>query len=214
MITKKVAILDYGIGNVQSLLNAFLKIDTYPVITRDQKDILKSDLCILPGVGAFQKGMQNLQEYKLIDVIQEYCDSGKPFMGICLGMQLLFDSSEEFGFSKGLGLIPGRVEKIPINFSSTERLPHVGWNELYEPVNGRWDNSILNGLNSGNTDVYFVHTYAGVPNNKKDQLAYCKYGGVEICSAVQKENIIGTQFHPEKSGQIGLEILKELITEI
>jgi glutamine amidotransferase len=131
-------------------------------------------------------------------------------MGICLGMQLLFEYSDEFGRTDGLSFIKGGVKKMPIQKGSGERLPHVSWNEIHAPSDKRWANTVLNNI-SENENVYFVHSYVCVPDEKSTILATTKYGGVEFCSAVQVDNVTGLQFHPEKSAEKGLQIIKNFI---
>ena len=210
MRTKKAIIIDYGIGNTKSMCNALTNIGVEPVLTADKSTILNADRLILPGVGAFSKGMENLHAADLFQTIHNYVKKGNPFLGVCLGMQMLLDESEEFGITKGLGLIKGKVIKLPIDNAAEEKLPHVSWNELHEPVPGRWQNTLLQDT-APNTDVYFVHSFVVVPSDQNDILSTANYGGIDFCSAVQHENIYGTQFHPEKSSKKGLNILKNFI---
>lgn len=207
---KKIVVIDYGIGNVKSMVNAFENLGVEAVLTGDEQEIMAADAVILPGVGAFKHGMDNLIERNLVPVIHNYVATGKPFLGVCLGMQMLMEESEEFGRSKGLGLIEGSVKIIPLLSDTTEKLPHVSWNELIEPTKGRWNDTILSTTKDG-TDMYFVHSFAAIPNHQTDVLASCNYGNLNFCAAVHKKNIYGTQFHPEKSGIFGLRILEEFI---
>ena len=210
MIKKDIAILDYGIGNVRSICNAFEEIGAHPILTNEKKIIMNSSALVLPGVGAFAKGMKNLEENNLIDIIYDYVKSDRPFLGICLGMQMLLEESEEFGLTKGLGLIKGKVIKMPIISDDMVKLPHVSWNEIKEPSPGRWKNTILENTNNS-ADVYFVHSFVASPQNDKDILAVTNYSGFDFCAAVHFQNIFGTQFHPEKSGNDGLDILKKFV---
>lgn len=205
----KVAVLDYGIGNVKSMCNALNHVGIESELTNVKENILSADTVILPGVGAFAHGINNLNEYKLIPIIQEYVASGKLFIGVCLGMQLLLEESEEFGFNKGLGLIKGKVIKFPLDKSSEEKLPHVCWNTIIEPSSNRWKNTLLEDT-PNNSDMYFVHSYIAAPFSQSDILASCNYGGVNFCAAVQMNNIYGFQFHPEKSADLGLAILNKI----
>ncbi len=205
----KIILIDYGIGNVKSIINAFDKQKIKVVLSREKELILNADGLILPGVGAFSQGMDNLKKYNLISIIEDYVKTGKPLLGICLGMQLLFEKSEEFGKTKGLGLIEGDVLKIPIDNSQKIKLPHVSWNEI-KPKNIDWENTILENIEVGE-NMYFVHTFAGTPKNKNEILSTTNYCGVEFCSSVKKNNIYGCQFHPEKSSKKGLAIINNFI---
>ena len=205
----KIAIVDYGIGNVRSILSAFENQGANVFLTRDKNKILESDGVILPGVGAFSHGMDSLNKHGLVDIIKEYVESNKPFMGICLGMQMLFEESEEFGVTKGLGLISGKVVKLPTKDSQNEKLPHVSWNEL-NSGKIQWPNTVLENIKEG-SDMYFVHSFVAQPNNESNVLSTTEYSGYNFCSSVKSGNIYGCQFHPEKSGKIGLKIVKNFI---
>lgn len=201
-----IGIVDYGIGNVKSIENAIIKLNAVPFLSNNHKEILQCDKIILPGVGAFKNGMQRLLEKGLDKTVRSFVDSGKPLLGICLGMQLLFEYSEEFGHTKGLGIINGGVKKIPTD----RRLPHIGWNTL-APTKQTWEDTIL--ANFERTDkVYFVHTFAAFPEHETNYLAKAVYQGIPFCAATIRENVVGTQFHPEKSGEAGLSILNKFIT--
>lgn len=207
----EVAILDYGIGNVKSIANAVESIGAKSFLTRKEEEILNADALIFPGVGAFAKGMSNLMEYGLSDLIYKFTKTGKPFLGICLGMQMLLEESEEFGSTKGLGLIKGKVIRLPLPENSHAKLPHISWNGIIKPAENRWNSTILSGT-SDRSDVYFVHTFVAAPTELSDVLAITEYGGIRFCSAVHKKNIYGMQFHPEKSGPVGLNILSKFIS--
>ena len=213
MRNKKVVIIDYGIGNVKSMYNAFLNIGVKPIVTSEKKLILDADAAVLPGVGAFKKGMENLNERGLFQIIHEFIQKGNPFLGVCLGMQMLLEESHEFGLTSGLGLIKGKVVKLPISPNSEEKLPHVSWNELNEPRIDRWRGTIFQNMLSC-SDVYFVHSFVAIPTYDIDILSTTNYGSVNFCSAVQHENVYGTQFHPEKSSHKGLAILSNFINLI
>lgn len=200
-------IIDYDIGNVKSILNAFKEFSVNIKLSRDKNEIINADGLILPGVGAFSQGMYNLKKYNLIEIIHKYVSTNKPLLGICLGMQLLFDESEEFGKNKGLGLIEGKVLKLPVK--KNIKLPHISWNEIIK-LEINWNDTILNKINK-NTDMYFVHTFAGFPSKKFEILSITNYFGVEFCSSVKKNNIYGCQFHPEKSSSNGLKIIRNFI---
>lgn len=213
MKRKKIVIVDYGIGNVKSMYNALYNLGIDSILSSDKDTILDAPAVILPGVGAFQKGMENLYALGLFETIHSYVRSGKPFLGVCLGMQMLLEESEEFGLTAGLGLIKGKVIRLPTLISEKEKLPHVNWNQLYEPSDGRWNNTILDGF-SVDLNVYFVHSFAAVPRNETSILSITKFGGEFFCSAINQDNIYGTQFHPEKSGNAGLLILSKFINLI
>jgi glutamine amidotransferase len=206
----EISVLDYGLGNVKSISNALMKIGANPRLSSNYEQIMASDGLILPGVGAFNKGMENLKSQNLIPVILDFINSGKPFLGICLGMQLLFEESNEFELTKGLGVIAGRVEQLEVDMQAGERLPHVSWNEILPNNNANWAGTILADITQG-SDVYFVHSYVAKPMDKESILATCAYGKSNFCAAVKKNNIYGVQFHPEKSGETGLRILKNFM---
>jgi len=201
-----IAIVDYGIGNVRSIINAFRKNNVEPILTNDKDTILKADGVVLPGVGAFAHGMENLYKFSLVDTLKLYVDTNKPLLGICLGMQMLLEESEEFGKTKGLGFIKGKVIKMPIR---NEKLPHVSWNEI-KPKSIKWNDTILDNIEY-NSDMYFVHSYVAMPQDDNDVLAITEYDRYNFCSVLKKDNIYGCQFHPEKSGEIGLKVIKNFI---
>lgn len=205
-----IAILDYGIGNTRSISNALEALGETPLLTRDPKEILGAKGLIFPGVGAFSKGMENLHSFELIPVLHDYVSTGKAFLGICLGMQMLFEWSEEFGLTQGLGFIPGKVIKMPLDEEEGLKLPHISWNSVLEPEPGKWDNTILKGITT-DEGAYFVHSFVGVPADTRNLLAVTNYGTCSFCSAVKSENIYGVQFHPEKSRNTGLNILRNFI---
>ena len=195
-----IGIIDYDAGNIRSLEKALSYLGEKTVVSRDP-DILKSvDKVILPGVGSFGQAMENLHRYELVPVIRDMIEDGKPFLGICLGLQLLFESSEESPGAEGLGILKGKILKIPS--SPGLKIPHMGWNSLQLQNNGRLFRNIPQ-----DTYVYFVHSYylqAQEPEIVKAVTGY----GTEIHASVEKDNVFACQFHPEKSGKYGLEILK------
>lgn len=202
-----IAVVDYGVGNVKSIINAFEHVGANVILTRETSVILGADGLVLPGVGAFSHGMASLEQYSLIKPINAFVQSGKPLLGICLGMQMLFSSSDEFGSTKGLDIIPGKVMKFPRENIEYQKLPHVSWNELSEPKVGAWNETILNGINEAE-DMYFVHSFIAVPDDKDNILSTTSYSDYIFCSTTKKDNIYGCQFHPETSAESGLKIIR------
>ena len=213
MISSNVTIIDYGIGNLLSVKRGLEKCGAKVVVSSDSKEILSSKRIILPGVGAFAKAMEELRNRNLIKAIKNSAKKGTPVLGICLGMQMLLDESEEFGTSEGLGLIPGRV--IPIHKKSKDNnpltIPHIGWNALFGSSLNNWKKTLLEGLNQGD-DVYFVHSFMAKTYDKSHSIAHCKYGDYPVTAVVASDNIMGCQFHPEKSGDVGLKILRNFLS--
>jgi len=214
-MTCKVALIDYDMGNLFSVRQALEACGADVALVDSPRQISGADLLVLPGVGAFKDGMRALKERDLIGAIQDHAGTGRPMLGICLGMQMLLDESEEFGTSKGLGLISGRVVAIPptdIN-GQAHRIPHIGWNELINPGKfpHEWDDSILRGV-PPRESMYFVHSFNAVPVNPENRLADCYYGGVRISAAIRDGMVYGCQFHPEKSGQRGLQIIRNFLS--
>ena len=214
MSKPKVAIIDYGVGNLLSVQQAVEACDA-EVITSSEADIIaKADRVILPGVGAFANGMQGLESLGLVEVIKALAESGIPLLGICLGMQLLFDESEEHGVTKGLGIIPGRIVPVPSlsHDNLPLKIPHVGWNSLVVPEGAAWNKTILKNSTSGDA-VYFVHSFMAAPKDHETRIADCFYGGNRISAIIGDGNVVGCQFHPEKSGEVGLRILEVFLGE-
>lgn len=205
----KIAIIDYKMGNLFSVQHACKKVGINPLITSDKKNILNSDGVILPGVGAFSKAMQNLNELNLVKPIKDYIKLCKPFLGICLGMQLLFDESEEFGNSSGLGIIDGKVLKFRSDDSESKiKVPQIGWNKIYKnKFYSKNPIDIMEGIDDGEY-MYFVHSYYSKPFHDKDILTTTNYENINYCSAIMRDNIIATQFHPEKSSKKGIVFYK------
>jgi glutamine amidotransferase len=193
-----ISIIDYGMGNLKSVENALDLLDIECKITKDKDEILNSKGIILPGVGAFPDAINNIREAGLDKVLEEAVGKGTPLLGVCLGMQLLFESSEEGTLSKGLGFLKGKIEKLKVDL----KIPHMGWNSLNYEV----ETPILKGIEEG-SHVYFVHSYYAVVEEGKVLNAYADYG-VKVPGVVSKGNVYGIQFHPEKSGDVGLKMLK------
>jgi len=198
-----IAVIDYDAGNIKSVEKALQYLGQDVRITRNAEEILFADRVILPGVGAFGDAMEKLSTYGLIDVIKEYTESGKPFLGICLGLQLIFDESEESPGVRGLGLVPGRIRRIPEG--PGRKVPHIGWNDIKTSP----DSLLFRGIPDGSY-VYFVHSYYLDAADKSVVAATTEYG-VKIDAAVEAGNIFACQFHPEKSSKVGLSILKNFL---
>lgn len=199
-----IAIIDYGAGNIQSVYKALKFIGADCKVTSDKDEIFNADGAILPGVGSFGDAMDTMTKRGIKDTIIEYTKSGKPFLGICLGLQLLFPESEETPGVKGLDIFKGTITKIP-NQNRTLKIPHMGWNN----ISIKQKNGIFKDI-EGEPYVYFVHSFY-LKAQDKDIVAATTQYGVEIDAAVQKGNIIATQFHPEKSGEVGLKMLKNFV---
>ena len=208
---KKVTIIDYGIGNLKSVQNAFEHLGANVIVAKTPSHILNATLLVLPGVGAFSDGMKGLISRNLVHPIQDYATSNRPLLGICLGMQLLFQSSEEFGEHSGLGIIPGLVKKLPNTATdgTSVKVHHVSWSSL-QTVNKDWKNTPLSDLNI-HDEMYFVHSFTAWPSNDNNRLADTLYFGNRISAMVQKEDVYGCQFHPERSGEKGLNILNNFL---
>ncbi len=204
-----ITVVDYGIGNIRSITNALKKFNITPTVSNNKNIILNSDGIILPGVGAFKHGMKNLKEYNLIETLNEYVKLDKPLLGICLGMQMLFNYSHEHGIEKGLGFIEGEVVLLPLNNPNQIKLPHVSWNEIQKSQT-EWKGTILEGIKK-DSDMYFVHSFIVIPKDKNSILSTTNYSNYTFCSSVKKGNIYGCQFHPEKSSKEGLNIIKNFI---
>lgn len=203
--------LDYKVGNLGSILRAleFLGAEAHKLEGGDASG--NYDALILPGVGAFGDGMKNLTASGLRDYFLRWVEGGRPALGICLGMQLLMTRSFEFGTHKGLNLIAGDVERIKPQEGF--KIPHIGWNALRPSLSSgleSWGQTILEGLDSG-VETYFVHSFAVVPSNPDVTLAKASYGGYDFCAVLRQDKIFGCQFHPEKSGEIGLQILRNFL---
>ena len=205
-----VAIINYGMSNMHSIQSACSKSGLSSVITADAEQIMGARVAILPGVGAFGKAMEHLAESGLANCILRFVQSGKPFVGICLGLQILFETSEEFGEHKGLGIIKGTVKKFKVNTCKNNRypVPQIGWNRICQN-NSRWDNTLLCD-NRGGDFMYFVHSYYVQPEDEKVVLATTTYGDLKYCSIIQHDNIFATQFHPEKSGEAGMKVYNNI----
>ncbi len=203
-----IVIVDYGMGNLRSVHKALERVGFQASVTQDPAEVKKAAGLIVPGVGAFKKAMENLQELGLVNPIIEFVESGKPFLGICLGLQLLFSGSDEFGFQKGISLFKGRVVRFPFSHPAASppkdllKVPHMGWNTVH--IHKR--PPVLDGIADG-AYFYFVHSYYPVPEEQEIVATTTDYGG-EFVSSVSRGNLFACQFHPEKSQSVGLKLLK------
>lgn len=209
----EVVVIDYGVGNLLSVRRALEHCGASVQVTSDPELILDAPKVVLPGVGAFSKGMEELGRRGLDVVVREVAANGVPLLGICLGMQMLLDESDEFGTTAGLGLIPGRVIAVPTTSSDghTQKIPHIGWNSLVFPQGHKsWQQSLLHDIKQG-AAVYFVHSFMASPSSPEDRIADCLYGDVPVSAVIGRNNVFGCQFHPEKSGDVGLQVMKNFL---
>jgi imidazole glycerol-phosphate synthase subunit HisH len=200
-----IAIIDYGMGNLRSVQKGFEKVGFDALVTADPRVVLEADSIVLPGVGAFPDCMRNLEQGGFVEPLLKVLQDGRPFLGICLGLQLLFTESDEFGVHKGLNVIPGRVVRFPEGMTEGGeelKVPHMGWNQ----VSIKRRPPVLTGIADG-ANFYFVHSYYVQPEDTSVVATTTSYG-IEFCSSIWKDNIVATQFHPEKSQEKGLAILK------
>jgi|AP45_3_1055517.scaffolds.fasta_scaffold22626_2 glutamine amidotransferase len=208
MLSKKITIIDYGCGNILNLARAIKFIGYEVEITHYKNKIINSSHVVLPGVGAFGNAMKQIEKYNLHSTILEYAKSNKPLLGICLGMQILLTVSYEFGVHKGLGLIEGKVIKISNEKNKEIKIPHIGWNEIYPNNNKKeWKNKILKNPLIGKS-FYFVHSFICLTKDSDSTIAVCNYSDISIPAVVATGNVFGCQFHPEKSSDNGLAVLK------
>jgi glutamine amidotransferase len=215
-MSTKITLLDYGMCNMLNVARALEHAGADVRVTEDPMDAVAAERLVVPGVGAFSECMRAVNDLGHGDAIREFVKSGRPMLGICVGMQILFEASEEFGETPGLGILPGRVRMVP-NTTTTgarQRVPHIGWNHLIEPQAGQtWDKTLLEPFGTVGPAVYFVHSFAAQPSNDDDRLADCDYGGHRISAMVKRDNLTATQFHPERSGTVGLRMLKEFLSQ-
>lgn len=211
-MSRNVTIIDYGMGNLFSVARAFSVCGANPTIAERAEQIEAADVLVLPGVGAFRDGMNELRRRGLVDPILGHVAKGRPLLGICLGMQMLMDQSSEFGCHKGLGLVPGEVVAIPgAGSRGPHKVPHIGWTETHACA--AFQGTRLGQLFDGHRvpTYYFVHSYNVLPRSREHLLAVCSYNGVEISAAVSRAGITGCQFHPEKSGANGLQFIQNYL---
>lgn len=205
---KKIAVLDFGIGNLRSVKNAFAAVGAEVEITRVSEKINQCHGLILPGVGSFPEGMNLLSRHSLLRCLREHILSGKPLLGICLGMQLLFEKGTEFNVTDGLGVIPGTVVQIPVK-TSEGRLPHISWTRVCLKQSST--DPMFLGLNETQARFYFVHSYTAINVPSDLVTGTANYCGHEVVASVRYQNVWGTQFHPEKSGPNGLKVLANFV---
>jgi glutamine amidotransferase len=215
MSMPEATVIDYGVGNLLSVQRGLEHCGAKVILTADPEKILAAKRVVLPGVGAFADAMQALESLGLVAVIRELAKRKIHLLGICLGMQLLLEESGEFGVTAGLGLIPGRVIAVPNRTLSGEsqKIPHIGWSglQLSNPT-ASWKNTLLEDNRSGEA-TYFVHSFMAVPTNRDHRIADYLYGGHKIAATIRRDNITGCQFHPEKSGEVGLKVLRRFILQ-
>lgn len=204
----QVTIIDYDLGNLHSVIKAMKHAGADVTVTSDPHQVAAADRLVLPGVGAFADGMASLQRHGLDQAIHRHFATNRPFLGICLGMQMLMSESEEFGVHAGLGAIPGRVVEIPREPGI--KVPQVGWNRIVPRPGADFAGTILEPVPPGSM-VYFVHSFTAVPAREEHRLADAAYGSTRVSAAVRSGAIVGTQFHPEKSGEIGLTIIRRFL---
>lgn len=209
-----ISLIDYGVGNLLSVRRALEYCGAKVELVNTPEQLMCASKVLLPGVGAYANAMSMLSENGMSEALKVFAQSGKPLLGICLGMQLLLDSSTEFGFVEGLGLIPGTVLPIPksaVNGKSV-KVPNIGWRDLVS-AEGRetWEGTFLHNTPSLKSSVYFVHSFMAVPTSAMHRVADCEYGGTAIAAVVENGNVWGAQFHPEKSGKVGLAMLNTFV---
>jgi glutamine amidotransferase len=215
MSTPNVTIIDYGVGNLLSVQRGFEYFGASVELSSDPEKILSAQRVVLPGVGAFPKAMQALKSQNLDTVIQELSNKGIPLLAICLGMQLLLEGSDEFGQTAGLSLISGRVVAVPNKTieGTIQKIPNVGWSSLnVSSPRSSWENTLLQDNKPGDA-AYFVHSFMSQPSDQKNQIAHINYGGHKVSAVISRDKITGCQFHPEKSGLVGLKILGRFILQ-
>ncbi len=209
-----ISIIDCGIGNLLSVNNWLSHVGVVGKVIREPEDVRNAETLILPGVGSFYGGMDGLKKHLLIEPIKEFIKTGKPFLGICLGMQMLMEYSEEFGRCEGLGIIPGRVEPIPNmkRNGQLHKIPHIGWSSIHSTMNKnkKWNGKSYDSI-LDNESFYFLHSFMVVPSDDAYRVADTYYNGRRICAIIGKDNLFGCQFHPEKSGKNGFVLLRNFL---
>jgi glutamine amidotransferase len=205
----RVVVVDYGAGNLHSVARALGHEGADVHITANAGDVMNAERLVLPGVGAFGDAMRELAARELVDPVKRFLEKGRPFLGICVGMQMLLGESTEFGSHAGLGVVPGKVLRI---VAPGLKVPHVGWNRIRPSRDGAWRGTCLEGLEDERPMVYFVHSFNAEPEREDHRLADARYGETRISAAVRRDNAVGLQFHPEMSGAVGLSILRRFLS--
>lgn len=212
-----VVVVDYGLGNLLSVTMGLEHCGAEVELTSEPRKVEKADRLVLPGVGAFKDGMEGLRSRGLVEATKAFCDTGRPFLGICLGMQMMFGVGEEFGLHEGLNLLPGKVIPVPATGvdGTPHKVPHLGWSEISSPIGSTriWGGTVLDGV-APKSAVYFVHSYFASVGNNSHLLAEADYDGHKLAAVVNKDNLYGCQFHPEKSGTVGLKMLDNFINRL
>jgi imidazole glycerol-phosphate synthase subunit HisH len=211
-MSHRVTVIDYGIGNLFSVRRSLESVGATVTLTGAPQDVASAERLVLPGVGAFADGINGLRERGLADAVLEFAQRQRPLLGICLGMQMFATQSEEFGVHRGLDLIPGRVAPIAAVAIDGQplKIPNIGWRALQPAPSSGWSNTALASVQPGQA-VYLVHSFHLVPTDPAHVLAWCDYGGQRVTAAVARDNVIGCQFHPEKSGVVGQAILARFV---
>lgn len=204
-----VTIVDYGVGNLHSAANAFFRLGAEVELVERPEEVERAQCLVLPGVGAYGEGMDGLHRRGLVEPLRAYASSGRPMLGICLGAQLLMEESEEFGRREGLGIIPGCVRRLPVE---GVKVPHIGWAQIAPAPGASWQGTLL-AETPLLTWTYFVHSLHCVPADERHLLAVSRYGRHGLTAAVRRDGVVGVQFHPEKSGVAGLEMLRLFFQE-
>ncbi len=200
-------VVDYGLGNLASVARALRHLGSDPVVSAEPTALRAAARVVLPGVGAFGTAMANLEARGLVPALRDYAASGRPLLGVCLGMQLLMDESDEGGLHRGLGIVPGRVARLLS--APGYKVPHIGWSGI-RPAGHDWQGTILDAIEPDDA-LYFVHSYYVLPAEPTEVLAYTAYGPLRYCSVIARGNVFGCQAHPEKSGSVGLRLLENFL---
>jgi len=206
----RVVVVDYGAGNLHSVARALRHEGADVVVSSAPDEVSRANRLVLPGVGAFADAMQELSRRNLVEPVKRFLEAERPFLGICVGMQMLLGESMEFGRHAGLGVVPGTVVRIPADRGV--KVPHVGWSSIRPSREGAWNGTCLAGLEEQAPMVYFVHSYNAEPEDEEHRLADAWHGDIRICAAVRRHSAVGVQFHPEMSGAVGLAILRRFLS--